>query len=59
MWKRQVVTYKVWSWRLFVREREETIEIQSNSNYIYVHDYCSNNAILHNFNLIDVDDFGA
>ena len=41
------------------REREETIEIQSNSNYIYVHDYCSNNAILHNFNLIDVDCFGA
>ena len=41
------------------REIEETIEIQSNSDYIYVHDYCSNNAILHNFNLIDVDGFGA
>ena len=41
------------------REREETIEVQRNSNHIYVHDYCSNNVVLHYFNLIDVDDFGA
>ena len=33
--------------------------IQNNSNCVYLHDYCSNNEILHNFSSIDVSDFGA